>query len=335
MTVKLMRNLVARGLSLWGMILAVASLPLHTVHAEDLTVVTTIKPVHALTSQLLAGIAEPRLLIDGTQSPHTYALKPSDARALYASNLLIRISPSLETFTEKLRKSLPDSVAILTLAEGPNVLKLPVRKGGAYAAHEHGGNHDHDDHHEQNTLDSHDHGHDHSGDAFDSHIWLDPRNAIAMVNAIADTLIILAPQHAKQIAKNRDHAVVRLAALEAELAQKLKSFHSTPFIVFHDAFQYFEHRFKLNAVGAITLHPEAPPSAKRLSEIRKQIEAKHAKCVFSEPQFNARRIATIVEDTGAAIGELDPVGTDIKPGPAAYDEMMHKLAEAFIACMSK
>ena len=306
--------------------------------ADELRVVTTIKPVHALTAQVLDGISTPKLLIDGAASPHVYALKPSDAVAVHNADLFVRVAPWVEPFTKKIITSLSGSVHVLTLIEANGLEVLAVRDSGAFEAHDHDEAHEGHDHHDDHDhADAHDHKNEqdtaHHSTAADPHVWLDPENAADMVRALVEKLQRIAPQHKTQLKKNGDAALARLELLEADLKTKLDPVKSARFIVFHDAFQYFEKRFGLQAAGAITLHPEAPPSGKRLREIRKKIKQASARCVFSEPQFNAKRIATVAEGTKAKTGVLDPIGFDVPSGPGAYDGMMHKLADGFIACL--
>lgn len=330
------RQLAAKLVALIAIVIA-RLLPSSGALADDLRVVTTIKPVHALAAQVLDGIATPKLLIKGAMSPHTYALKPSDAEAVHHAQVFVRIAPSVEPFTKKVVASLPKSVRVVTLMEAPGLEILGIRDSGAFESHDHAAGHDSHDPHDDHVHATPDHvnepGHAHGNTVADPHIWLDPRNAADMVRTLTKELLRLAPEHKKQLQKNEAATLAGLENLERDLRAKLAAFGSQRFIVFHDAFQYFEKRFGLQAAGAITLHPEAPPSGKRLTEIRKKIKSVGAGCVFSEPQFHARRIATVVEGTGAKTGVLDPIGTNIPSGPGAYEAMMHKLADSVVRCL--
>ena len=304
-------------------------------HADELRVVTTIKPVHALAAQVLADIAEPRLLIDGAQSPHVFALKPSDAAALNRAHLFVRISPTLEPFSEKIRTSLPKSVEVLSLIDASGLTVLPLRESGSFERHDHDhekDHHDHKGHDESDTGHDTDH-HDHSRD--DAHIWLDPDNAVQMIRALVKSLSAIAPEHKAKLEQNGDAAVARLQKLALDLTARLKPATTKPYIVFHDAFQYFEKRFGLTAAGAITLHPDVPLSGKRLQEIRKKIKQAGVTCVFSEPQFNAKRLSAVVEGSKAKTGALDPLGYGVPKGPNAYGTMMRKLADGFLGCLTR
>ncbi len=168
----------------------------------------------------------------------------------------------------------------------------------------------------------------------DAHVWLDPINAIAMVGAIEHGLSEAAPEHAATFAANADALRERLDALHHELEETLAPVSSAPFIVFHDAYQYFEARYGMAGVGSITLGPEIQPGARRLVEIRDRMAADDVACVFQEPQFEPRLVTVIVEGTDVRVGTLDPLGADIEPGPDAYFELMRALANSLSECLS-
>lgn len=291
-------------------------------------VVVTIKPIHSLVSTVLHGIATPKLLISGAQSPHHFALKPSDARALHRAVTFIRVGADLEPFTKKVVASLPGSVSVLTLTELAGLKYHSIRADDAFEPH----SHDHDHHHSEPD---HGHGKSERQTHHDPHIWLDPKNAAVIVNAVAQHFSKLFPEHKERITQNAKKAVAKINALEADIRRTLAPVKDLPFLVFHDAFQYFEKRFDLTGVGAITLHPEAPPSAKRMIQIRATLKKRNVRCVFAEPQFSKKRLTNIVEGTSANVGTLDPLGSDVAAGPAAYGAILRKLAESFSSCFTQ
>jgi zinc transport system substrate-binding protein len=304
--------------------------------AADLNVTVTIKPIHALVAQVMEGVGTPALLITGASSPHTYALKPSDAKALYASDVVFRVSEAVEPFTGRIVKALPENVRVVTLSEAPGVEQLDVRAGDTFEVHAHGQDaHDDDhgaeaDHHEA----SEEHHHDEHA-AHDGHVWLDPANARHMVAEIARVLSEVSPQNAQRFKENAAHASAGIAALEKSITAELAPIKGRPFVVFHDAYQYFEHRFGLTAVGSITVSPEVQPSAKRLTEIRRKIAALDARCVFAEPRFQPNLVNAVIEGTQAHSGTLDPEGTMIDPGPEAYATLIKNLAAGLRSCLGE
>jgi zinc transport system substrate-binding protein len=287
--------------------------------AAEFKVVATIKPLHALVAQVMAGAGTPDLLVKGSASPHTYALKPSDARALNQADLFFRMSEIVEPFTTKVVKSLPRRVEVVTLQEAPGLTLLARRLGATFEPHAHGHRHDH--------------GHPPKADAADGHVWLDPHNAKAMVAQIAAALSSRDQANAALYAANAEAAKARLDVLAAELEAALAPLAGKPYIVFHDAFQYFERRFNLNVVGSISISPDIPPSARRLSQLRQKIASLGAMCVFAEPQFSTRLVDTLIEGTAARTGTLDPEGGRLEPGPDLYATLMRNLAADLRSCL--
>lgn len=293
--------------------------------AEAPKVVASIKPVHSLVAAVMEGVAEPALIVRGAASPHTYAMKPSDAKALAAADLVFWIGPELEAFLDKPVTANARKATSVALLEAPGVTLLDAREGGAWEAHDHGHEHKHEH--------KHDHEDEHGHDEVNTHIWLSPANARAMVAAIAEALAAKDPANAAAYTANAERTARSIDALDAELKAALAPVAGKPFVVFHDAYQYFEAQYGLNGVGAITVNPERRPSAKRLSEIRAKIGGLGAACVFAEPQFEPALVNTIVEGTPAKKGVLDPEGADLKDGPGLYPALMRNIAASLKDCL--
>jgi zinc transport system substrate-binding protein len=325
--------------------------------AEPPAVVVSIKPVHALVAGVMEGIAEPKLLITGGSSPHNYSLRPSEARALAKADLVVWIGPQLESFLEKPLQNLATNarhLALVEVIEGP---LLEVREGGAWEGHHHdheaehheheAEHHEHEAEHHKHEAEHHDHEaehHDHEAEHHDyeadehaeeinPHIWLSPVLAKQIVSSTARILSDLDPAHQQRYAENSNNLQSRLDKLDSELKAKLAPVKTTPYIVFHDAYHYFEIAYGLNAVGSITVDAERSPGAKRITEIRAKIKDLQARCVFSEPQFESRLVQTVIEDTGARTGVLDPLGANLAPGENSYFVLLNNLADNLISCV--
>lgn len=313
-----------------GLVLLAALFSGMAAAAETPKVVVTIKPIHALVSEIMAGVGVPVLLVDGAASPHTFTLRPSTARAINDADVFIRTSDTLEPFTHRIVESLPPSVSTLTLAEAPGIALLDQRHGGTFEPHVH--MHSIDEEHAEGEA--HDAHADHDDeDGKDGHIWLDPRNAKAIVASVTKALSERYPEHASRFAANAVALDQRLDALNQEIATELSQARDKPFIVFHDATQYFEHRYGLNAVGSITVSPDIPPSARRLTEVRRKIVSLGAVCVFSEPDFQPKLVSAVTEATKARWGTLDAEGLMLTPGPDLYFDLMHGLARNLARCL--
>ncbi|MAS05335.1 MAG: zinc ABC transporter substrate-binding protein [Ahrensia sp.] len=316
----------------------------------DVNVIASIKPVHSLVAAVMQGAGEPALIIEGAGSPHTYSLKPSQAAALQKADLIFWIGDDLEAFLEKPISTIGSGKSV-ELIHSHGLEMLGFREGGAFEKHAHDDDHaeeghddDHDaededeheeagDHdHEEQHADSHDDDHHHG--EVDMHVWLDPFNAKAMTHEIAEALAEADPDNAALYEKNAAALTERLDTLTTGLSAELEPVKDKGFIVFHDAYQYFEHRFGLSAAGSITVSPDIMPGADRIREIQARVGELGATCVFAEPQFEPRLITVATEGSDARSGVLDPLGADIEAGPDLYFTLIRNMADSFESCLS-
>ncbi|MFZ1830204.1 MAG: zinc ABC transporter substrate-binding protein [Candidatus Competibacteraceae bacterium] len=280
-------------------------------------VVTSLQPVHSLAAGVMQGVGQPRLLVTGGASPHDYSLRPSDARAIAEADIVFWIGPDLESFLVRPLKNAQRKVRNIALLEAPDMTVLPLRTGGAWEAH----------------LHEHGDGHGHKA-GHDAHIWLDPVNAIAMVRRMVAVLGEVDSDHKADYERNGAALMERLNQFDQQLALKLAPLKGQSYVVFHDAYQYFERRYGLNAVGSVVLDPEQRPGAKRVAEIQARIRERGVRCVFSEPQFQSALVQTVIAGSQAQPGILDPLGAGIPPGPEAYFQLLEGLVDALRDCLS-
>lgn len=296
--------------------------------AESRSVVVSIKPIYGLAAALLDGIAEPVLLLHGTASPHTYALRPSERRALEDARVVVWVGPELESFLTRSLAVLPDRVRVVgLLAETPGLQRLPLSEDD-----------DHDDHghddHGHNDQGHGDQGHgDHGGaEAVDPHMWLSPANARAMARYLAEVFVPLGQP--ERLARNAAALDGRLAALETALAAELTPVGERPFVVFHPAYNYFIAAFGLHQAGTLVLTPEQGASARHLAELHRHLAETGAVCAFREPQFSDRALLSLARDTGLRVAVLDPLGTAVPAGPMAYEGTLRTMANALVGCLA-
>jgi len=316
---------------LFALTAAVAALTgMHAASAEaPPRVVASVKPVHSLVAGVMDGVASPKLLVSGGESPHTHTLSPSAAATLSEADLAVWVGPALEAFLARPMDNLVAADARLRLTGVEGVRLLETRASGVWT-----GAHAHDGHESE--------GHEHEGDGrerpgadrTDPHIWLDPANAKAIVDAVAARLRQLDPANAQAYAANAAEVRQRIDALDAELRETLAPVRSVPYAVFHDAYHYVERRYELNAVGSITLSPDRRPSARRLQAVRETLRRREAACIFREPQFAPDLVRTVAADTPVRVGVLDPLGADLDPGPGLYPALMRTLAQALRDCLA-
>ncbi|AFS48385.1 periplasmic solute-binding family protein [alpha proteobacterium HIMB59] len=319
----------------------------------EIKVVTTIKPIHSLVSGVMDGVSNPTLIIEGSNSPHNFSLKPSHAKILEEADIVFWIGEDLESFMEKPLNSLAKNAVQISFMDLKSIKKLKFREMNDHDDHddhhghedEHEGHDDHDD--DGHKDDDHDdHGHDdhhghededddsshdgHNHGEFDAHIWLDPENAKVMISEIAHELSELDPQNKSNYEKNAEKMISSLDDLIDRVSIIVQN--NPSFIVFHDAYQYFENRFNIKAAGALTLNPEVLPGAKQIAEIQELIEHDNVKCIFSEPQYNPKIIEMLSADMNVSTSVLDPLGANIEVGPKMYNELILEIANSLSRC---
>jgi zinc transport system substrate-binding protein len=278
-------------------------------------VVASFPAIQSIVAGVMDGVGTPGTIVKGGASPHVYALRPGDARLLEAADLVVWVGPAFEGQMARAIRALGPKTRQILWADLPGTVLLAAREGGPWEGH------------------SHAHGHAHGDTRNDGHLFLDPRNAIVLARAAAAALAEIDPANAQRYRDNAARVTGDLEALDMRLDAILRPLAGKPFIVFHDALQYFETRYGLAPAGSITVSPERRPGAQRLQRIRERVRRSQAICVFAEPQFEPSLVATVVEGTSARVATIDYVGVGIAPGQGAYAAILAKLADDLAACL--
>ena len=299
-----------------GLALATALAPGPAV-AEAPSVAVSLPPLHSLVAAVMGDTATPHLMLRGGRSPHNAALRPSDLKRLRNADLVVWVGPTLETFLAKPLAATTAKTTVITLLDLKSIKRLARRSGRSWDKHAH-------DHEAPRGL---------SDAVIDPHVWLSPTNAIAIAESVAGALKSRDPANAEIYEKNTQNLIVRINALDYRLGKSLTPVRRAPYLVFHDAYQYFERHFALRALGAMSINPERRAGARRVAEIREQLEQSGVRCVFREPQFPPGILNTITRGTRARIGILDPLGAAIPPGPDHWFSVMSNLGAALVRCL--
>src|SRR6056297_2324688 len=311
-------------------------------------VTADIAPVHSLVARVMDGVGEPALIVPPGATPHGYSMRPSEAAALDRAEVVFWMGEGLTPWLADPVETLAGDAHVVGLLGAGDSTVRAFREGVTFVATEaddhghddHGhDDHGHDDHgHDDHGHDDHghdDHGHDdqgHSHDGEDPHAWLDPANARAWLGVIAEALSAHDPDNAARYAANAAEAREEMAALEAAIAARLAPVRDVPYLVYHDAYQYFEARFGLAPTGALALGDAADPGPARMAALRDAAREAGVACVFGEPQFGGERVAAIFGDT-VGHGVLDPLGSRHAPGPALYPALIGDMAAALETCL--
>lgn len=271
---------------------------------RNIRIVVTIKPLYNLVAALMQGISnsKPILLLQGDASPHDYALKLSDVKLLGYADLIVWGGDQLEVFLRKLLKQEKFANKLFTVQNLPGINKLQFR----------------------------------NSQYLDEHLWLSPENAKVIVQALEKALITLDAKNAKQYKANKRKFLIKLAGVDSHIKDKLKIATNKNYIVFHDAYQYFEKFYGLQPPVVISDHPAMPLSMQRMLIIHDLIIKNKVHCLFKEPQFSSKVLDSLIKSKDLngqlKVGILDPLGSDQDLGAGGYFKLINNLAEEFYNC---
>ncbi len=340
--------------------------------ADAPKVAVDIAPVHSLVARVMDGVGTPGLILPPGASPHAYSLRPSEAAMLQEADLVIWVGADLAPWLESAMDTLAGDARTVALMDAEVTTLLDSRSGALFETHSHAhddddhaeheghahdedhdhahdaaaeSDHDHEGHdHEDHGHDGHaddakahdDHAHDdhgHAHGAHDPHTWLAPSNAAAWLNVIAAELSAADPDNAGTYFSNAAAARDEINALVSEVNGLLAPVRGTSYVVFHDAYQYFEADFDIPSAGAISLSDATDPSPARVAEIRDRVRAESIACVLAEPQFNAGIVTAVLDGTDAKTAVIDPLGAALEPGPGLYPDLIRNMAKSLADCL--
>ncbi|MDA9557999.1 zinc ABC transporter substrate-binding protein ZnuA [Vibrio sp.] len=274
--------------------------------ANALDVITTVKPIQMIATEITQGVTAPSSILSSTASPHDYSLKPSDIKRINQADVIIWFGRDLEPY---LQKQLQNRTNVITLSSTPS---LVLREYGAAVEH-----------------DGHNHG------SVDPHFWLGKQPTLSVAIHIAEKLAQLDPTHKAQYKANLEKFKHNIEKTHTQVAKKLSPVKSVGYYVFHDAYGYFEEDHGLNHIGHFTVSPERKPGAKTLIQIRQSLSKGNAKCVFSEPQFQPAIVNSVIRGSDVGTGELDPLATNIEVATGSYFHFINSISDSFYRCLSQ
>ena len=268
------------------------------------SVIVSTAPIHSVIASVMDGVGKPELLLAPAISVHDFYLKPSDMRRLAEADIVFWGGKELETALIKALRATDKTDRSVALLEDPRLTVYPVRES---------------DHHDEK----------------DGHFWLMPENMIAVAEIAAEKLSAADAENAAVYRENAERLKKKIVTLENKGMKMLEPYRHRPYVVFHDAYQYFEKSFGISSLGALFIDPHHAAGAARISDVREKIKGKRTVCLFSEPQFSDKRIKAAAEGLSVVFGELDPSGSALAPGQNFYFELMEGLFRSFFECLTR
>ena len=303
---------------------AVATLLGSSAIADVPNVSVDIAPLHSLVASVMNGVGVPSLIIPPGSSPHDHQLRPSEAKAMQDANIVFWMGEELTPWMENAVKTLSSNASVTTFLENDKTSLLEFREGALFEAHDH-----EDEQHDDEEHDEHD---EQGHGSHDPHAWLSPNNAKAWLDVIAAQLSSYDTENAGVYFTNAASAKSEIEMMIAEINLALDPIRGGKFIVFHDAYQYFENDFDFPASGAISIGDASDPSPARIAKIQKRIRDEEINCVLAEPQFKANLVQTVMEGSQANTNVIDPLGAGLKPGILLYNKLIRNMAQSLADC---
>jgi len=264
-------------------------------------VVTSIPPLQGLVADVMAGAGAPVLLLNASVSPHDFAMRPSQLRALGEADIVFYVGLGLEPWIEKPLSAL--SALKIPLGDAASPRKLPKR-------------------------DLQDFGSD-TGSGTDPHVWLSPDNALLWLDIIAGILEQRDPENAALYRANTEKQRVAILAAQENSARALEALKDTKLVFTHDSLQYFDKTFRLNAIGAFVNVDGKEAGARTVGGLLEKIDA--ATCLVEDANEPSAIFAQLPDSLKRAV--VDPLGYPLLNGPDFYPRLLREITLGLEGCL--
>lgn len=273
-------------------------------------VVTTIRPLQLIASAITDEVSEPELLIPPNASYHHSTLRPSSMRSLTGATTVIWIGPGLETWLSDVIRQLPRHVEVITVSEMEGVTRLPLVEDAVISAP------------------------DRNREQMDPHLWLDRDNALLVARAVAGQLVERDPANAQRYRDNLARFETSLDRAHARQRARLEPLADREYVVYHNAFQYFERQHGLSPELVFVQDDEIQPGIRQLRMVQQRLRDLSPACLLLDTTANPDTIRTIVGERPLPQVRADTVGARVSPGPDAYVSLLDSITDSFEQCLS-
>ena len=279
-------------------------------------VVVSLPPLHSLVAGVMEGIATPELLYQKGMDPHHFTLKPSDAGLLQKADAVVILSNTMEgyfqTFIDARGKQ---KKAVIQAISSPGINLFPAP---------HYSDQDKDD---NNALP-------------DTHLWLDPFNAIAFVQYFTTEIINIDPKNARTYERNANKLMGSIRATHQGIEKRFLKISPPPrdsaYASYHPSLQYFEKRYQIEQAHAVTATPEAGVSMEEAQNLNALLAKGQVRCLYTEPNYSSKLLRKIAKKyPSVKIQQIDPLGGTLEPSPELYVTMLKSVADAVLTCIEK
>lgn len=250
---------------------------------KKVKVVATLYPQYDFVKQIGGDKVDVTLLLTPGTETHTYEPTPQDIININKSDIFIYTGKYMEPWAGKIASSIDSNTKILDASKNINLINEESFES------KHGIK---DDGEEEES------GHHHE---YDPHIWLNPQNAIGMVQNITEELCNVDPQNTQYYKDNSVKYINELNKLDVDISNTIKTANKNK-IAFGGAFAYayFIERYNLDFVSAYDSCGEnSKPSVSKIKQVVDYMKQNNMHVIFYQELSSGKIADTISNETGA------------------------------------
>lgn len=273
--------------------------PQQTESANKPAIVSSIRPLTLIAQAIAGDRAEHATIIGLNDAAHHFTLSPGDRLQLETADILLWVGPPFEVELDEFFQRRQPDAELLTVLSIDGVTIHHLNDG-----------------------------------SIDPHVWLDPDNARWVAGALAERLGVIDParrpfyqQRLAAFSNSLEAVTVTTQARLAELAQQ-------DFIVYHNAYQYYEKRFGLAHAMALVSNPEVAPGIRETLRVQNRIAEIQPVCVLLEPDFNPALLRTLLGGTTTREVIIDLLGYELADDHDNYIGLLNTVTDGFVQCLS-
>ncbi|MDE0733329.1 MAG: metal ABC transporter substrate-binding protein [Gammaproteobacteria bacterium] len=265
--------------------------------SAQVSIATTVRPLQLIAESIVGESGTVTSIVGRQDSPHQFVLTPSDRLAIASADLLIWIGPELEVYLADFLNDESRSGSIITVLENP---ALTIHK---------------------------------INDEIDAHFWLNSDNGIALAKEIKDRLIEIDQAQAAQYQSRFESFVAEIETTNRDLTERFSTSHNN-YLVYHNAYQYFERQFGLQHSVALLADPETQPGIQHILRTRELVENSMPNCLLVEPESSMELATTLTDGMDIRTVSVDHLGYDVLPSDNPYRQLLLQVAESFESCIN-
>ncbi|MDP6652419.1 MAG: zinc ABC transporter substrate-binding protein [Gammaproteobacteria bacterium] len=269
--------------------------------AADVDVATTVRPLQFIIEAIVGNSGTVTAVIDQNDSPHQYTVSPSDRTSLAQADLLVWIGPDLEVFLADVFSRRAERGEVLNVS---TIVGLQLITSN------------------NNQL--------------DPHLWLDSGNAVLIAEAFTDRASNLDPANALSYRENFTRFASEIAALRNSIDAMFSAPVNSNYLVYHDAYQYFESQFGIRHGLVLLDNPEIQPSMRQVLALRSSIQELQPNCLLMEADSSRSLVSTLLEGRVVQMETIDLLGNRLSGSIAKVDryaQLLSNVAEGIASCV--